>query len=369
MIDSKNFIEKLQNLGIDFFCGVPDSLMSEFSKSLHFDFHDNNHIIASNEGSALSIGMGYNLSTQKIPLIYLQNSGLGNIVNPYVSLLHKEIYNIPFVLLIGWRGEPNKPDEPQHKVQGRITEDLLKLLEIDYIYFDEKSILEEIIGQIETYTTKKKPLAILVKKDSFKNDSRVFENDQSLSTRSGALKKIIGFFGSKAIYLSTTGKLSRELYSLRQIEEEVNNDLYVIGGMGHASSIALGILESEKKKNIVCLDGDGSLLMHMGQLSLIADKKYKNFYHILFNNSSHESVGGQPNLYSKINSDQLFKSFGYETIIGINSIEELDKLKLEKINGPAYIDIKVQNFSSSSLPRPSDEIQKYKDLFIEKLNE
>lgn len=197
MIDSKNFIEKLQNLGIDFFCGVPDSLMSEFSKSLHFDFHNNNHIIASNEGSALSIGMGYNLSTQKIPLIYLQNSGLGNIVNPYVSLLHKEIYNIPFVLLIGWRGEPNKQDEPQHKVQGRITEDLLKLLEIDYIYFDEKSILEEIIEKIETYTKKKKPLAILVKKDSFKKDSRVFENDQSLSTRSDALKKIIGFLAQK----------------------------------------------------------------------------------------------------------------------------------------------------------------------------
>ena len=164
MIKAKNFIECLRNLDINFFTGVPDSLMSEFSKSLHFDFNDNNHIISTNEGSALATGMGYHLATGKIPLIYLQNSGLGNLVNPYTSLLHKEIYQIPFVLLIGWRGEPGIKDEPQHIFKGRITKKLLKILEIDFIVVNAQSNIEEVMREVKKYLNRKTPIALLLQK-------------------------------------------------------------------------------------------------------------------------------------------------------------------------------------------------------------
>jgi len=369
LIKAEELIKELKKIDIDFFCGVPDSLMSDFSKSLHFDFKNKNHLIASNEGSALGMSMGYHLKTNKVPLIYMQNSGFGNFINPYVSLLHKEIYNIPFVMLVGWRGEPSKPDEPQHLVQGKITEDLLNLLQIEYIHMDENSELNQIINKIDKGIKRKKQFAVLIKKNSFLKDSRNFENDHKLLKRFDALNNIIELFGTNSIYISTTGKLSRELYSLRKKEGILNDDMYVVGGMGHASSIALGILEYEHEKNIVCLDGDGSLLMHMGQLAMVAEKKYKNFYHVVFNNSSHESVGGQPNLYSKIKREILFKSFGYEKICIIDNLKEFENLNLNNIKGPAYIEIKVQNSSSENLPRPEDDVEKYKSFFMKKLND
>ena len=189
MINAKTFINELNKVGIEFYTGVPDSLMSEFSKSLHFDFDDKNHVIATNEGSALAMCMGYNLATNKIPLIYMQNSGLGNFVNPYTSLLHKDIYNIPFILLVGWRGEPGLQDEPQHIFQGKITLDLLKLLDIDYIIIDNNTDLESITEKIRESVNSHYPLALVVRKNTFEKDERVFENNNSLPKRNEALKK------------------------------------------------------------------------------------------------------------------------------------------------------------------------------------
>ena len=239
MINAKTFINELNKVGIEFYTGVPDSLMSEFSKSLHFDFDDKNHVIATNEGSALAMCMGYNLATNKIPLIYMQNSGLGNFVNPYTSLLHKDIYNIPFILLVGWRGEPGLQDEPQHIFQGKITLNLLKLLDIDYIIIDKSTDLESIAKKIRESINSHYPLALVVRKNTFEKDERVFENNNSLPKRNEALKKILDLFDEKTLYISTTGKLSRELYEIRKNSEQTPNDLYVVGGMGHASSIAV----------------------------------------------------------------------------------------------------------------------------------
>ena len=262
MINAKYFIEQLKNLDINFYTGVPDSLMSEFSKSLHFDFNDENHIISTNEGSALATGMGYYLATGKYPLIYLQNSGLGNIINPYTSLLHEEIYKIPFVLLIGWRGEPGTKDEPQHIFKGKITKNLLKILEINYKVVNAESNVNEVLKEARHFLDKNKPVALLLQKNTFELDNRAFEVDNKLPKRKDALEAVVNKFDSNSLFISTTGKLSRELYELRNKNDETNDDLYIVGGMGHASAIALGLLQNINDRNIICLDGDGSVLMH-----------------------------------------------------------------------------------------------------------
>ena len=368
MINAKTFINELNKVGIEFYTGVPDSLMSEFSKSLHFDFDDKNHVIATNEGSALAMCMGYNLATNKIPLIYMQNSGLGNFVNPYTSLLHKDIYNIPFILLVGWRGEPGLQDEPQHIFQGKITLDLLKLLDIDYIIIDNNTDLESITKKIRESINSRYPLALVVRKNTFEKDERVFENNNSLPKRNEALKKILDLFDEKTLYISTTGKLSRELYEIRKNSEQTPNDLYVVGGMGHASSIAYGINQNLNENKVVCLDGDGSLLMHMGSLGIIGQSNMKNFIHVIFNNSSHESVGGQPNIYDQIDSNGLAKSLGYKSVLIVKNYEEFDHINIENFDGPTFIEVKVQNSSDKNLLRPDKTPEENKRNFMEKIN-
>ena len=368
MINAKTFINELNKVGIEFYTGVPDSLMSEFSKSLHFDFDDKNHVIATNEGSALAMCMGYNLATNKIPLIYMQNSGLGNFVNPYTSLLHKDIYNIPFILLVGWRGEPGLQDEPQHIFQGKITLDLLKLLDIDYIIIDNNTDLESITKKIRESINSHYPLALVVRKNTFEKDERVFENNNSLPKRNEALKKILDLFDEKTLYISTTGKLSRELYEIRKNSEQTPNDLYVVGGMGHASSIAYGINQNLNENKVVCLDGDGSLLMHMGSLGIIGQSNMKNFIHVIFNNSSHESVGGQPNIYDQIDSNGLAKSLGYKSVLIVKNYEEFDHINIKNFDGPTFIEVKVQNSSDKNLLRPDKTPEENKRNFMEKIN-
>jgi phosphonopyruvate decarboxylase len=369
MIDAKQFINELKKIDIDFFCGVPDSLMSEFSKSLHFDFQDENHIISTNEGSAISTAMGYHLSSGKTPLVYMQNSGLGNFINPYTSLLNKEIYDIPFILLVGWRGEPDVQDEPQHIFQGKITLNLLELLEIDYFVIDSNTKIKNIIEKILVAKFNGKQLALVIKKNTFKKDQRIFEVNNHLSKRKDALRSIIETFSADSIFISTTGKLSRELYELRKEYKKEHDDLYVVGGMGHASSISLGVLQNIKDKNIVCLDGDGSLLMHLGSLGLFGAKPYNNFYHIVFNNSSHESVGGQPNIYSNLDGNKLFKSFGYKSFNKVSEIDGLKNINIKMINKPALIEISVQNSSSDNLIRPETSPISNKIKFMKKLNQ
>ena len=368
MINAKYFIEQLKNLDIKFYTGVPDSLMSEFSKSLHFDFNDENHIISTNEGSALATGMGYHLATGNYPLIYLQNSGLGNLVNPYTSLLHKEIYKIPFILLVGWRGEPGTKDEPQHKFKGKITKNLLEILEINYIVVNAESNVKGVLKEAKHFLDENMPVALLLQKNTFELDNRVFEVDEKLPKRKEALASIVNKFNSNSLYISTTGKLSRELYELRNKNDEINDDLYIVGGMGHASAIALGLLQKIEDRNIICLDGDGSVLMHTGNLSLLGSKKYKNFIHILFNNSSHESVGGQPNSYKYIDGNKMFESFGYKNTFSFTNLSELQNLDIEKLEGPIYIEIAVQNSSDYNLMRPDKTPIQNKNNFIEKIN-
>ncbi len=369
MINAKEFIERLNELEINFFTGVPDSLMSSFSKSLHFDFDDTNHIISTNEGSAIAAGMGYFLASKKVPLIYMQNSGLGNIVNPYSSLLHKKIYNIPFILLVGWRGEPGTLDEPQHIFQGEITLELLKLLQIDFVVIDENTKIENLLEIIEKSVSQNEQLAIVVKKNTFESDPRSFSKSNGTVKRSEALKELICKFDKNSLFVSTTGKLSRELFELRVNNKQNNDDFYVVGGMGHASAIATGILDEIGEKKIICLDGDGSILMHMGHLSLVGKKNYKNFIHIVFNNSAHESVGGQPNNYEIIDRSKIFNGLGYKQIIFIKNISDIDKYDFNNLIGPVYVEVEVENSSRNDLMRPDKPPNINKEMFIKKIYE
>ena len=368
MIDPKNLINELKKININFYTGVPDSLMSEFSKSLHFDFNNEGHIISTNEGSALATGMGYHLATGETPLIYMQNSGLGNFINPYTSLMHQDVYDIPFLLLVGWRGEPGIKDEPQHVFQGKITKDLLNLLEIDTYKVGPKTQLSKIIEKIEKNLQNRRPIALLIQKNTFIKDSRSFEVNLELPKRKDALSSLVKMFDKNSLFISTTGKLSRELFELRVENQLPNDDFYTVGGMGHASAITFGLLQKIKKRKIICLDGDGSILMHTGNLSLIGNGEFENFVHIVFNNSSHESVGGQPNNFKNLDRKGLFGSLGYKNFFLINNIEELEKINLNNLTGPIYLEIKVQNSSDPDLMRPNKTPIENKLNFIERIN-
>ena len=368
MINTKEFIEQLILNDINFFTGVPDSLLSGFSESLHFDFKNKNHVISANEGSAAAIAMGHHLSTGKIPAIYMQNSGLGNFVNPYVSLMHKEIYNIPFLLIVGWRGNPEISDEPQHLFQGKITIDLLELLEIPYLIIDGNTDEKLIFESMNISLSQNKPFALIVKKDTFSNKGRSFENDTNLLTREDALVSFLEIFDKNSVYISTTGKLSRELYKTRLDNEEITNDFYTVGGMGHASAISLGIALNKEEKTIVCLDGDGSALMHLGNIGTIGAMGLQNFYHVLFNNSSHESVGGQPNVYKDLKRKDLFYGLNYKNYVYVENKDEIKKINISELKGPTLIEVKVQNSSDKNLIRPDKSPVENKKLFRSKLN-
>lgn len=363
---AKEFINKLLSNGYESFYGVPDSLMSSLSKSLEFDFKKVNNFITSNEGSALSMAMGYNLSTEKVPVIYLQNSGLGNIVNPYNSLLNDNIYDIPFLLLIGWRGEPGHLDEPQHFFQGQVTLEQLKIMKINYSIIEDEDDFNNSIIKFKKNNSLNKPYALVIKRGFFDNDKRAFVEKNTDLSRSLALETIVNKFGSEPLYVSTTGKLSRELYKYRNDKSQEHDDLYLIGGMGHAFSIGYSIAIENPKKLVVCLDGDGSILMHLGSMGIVSKKPIDNFIHIVFNNSSHESVGGQPNYFDNLDIKNLVYSLGYKSFIQVESIKEIKKINFN-VAKPLFINVEINNESEKNLIRPSKTPSEIKKNFVNKI--
>ena len=282
MIDTLKFFNSLKKNKIDFFTGVPDSLLKEFCFCVTENTNKSQHIINANEGSSIGLSVGYNLATNKIPLVYFQNSGLGNIINPFTSIVHESVFKIPILLFIGWRGEPGKKDEPQHIFQGKITEKILESLEIEYETLNidtSKSItqVERIIKKIEV---NQKPIAILVKKNSFSKYSFKSKESNNILKREKCIQVISDNLKDEDILVSTTGKTSRELYELSKKNKLKNPRFLSIGGMGHVSQISLGISNNSSKR-VFCLDGDGSIIMHMGSMGIIGDNAGSNYFHIL----------------------------------------------------------------------------------------
>ena len=325
-ISPETFFSILTSNGVDFFTGVPDSLLKELCFYINNNVPSNRHIIAANEGNAIAIAAGYHLGTGKLPLVYMQNSGFSNAVNPLLSLCDPEVYSIPILLLIGWRGVPGIHDEPQHIKQGNIQKQLMEIMDIPYkiISKDDREIKSKLTSTISSALKNNRPYAILVKKGTFKkyisNQSLALE---SLMTREEALEIILNKAGSNSITVSTTGKTAREIFEIRDKNYESHcKDVLTVGSMGHCSSIALGIALAKPERTIICIDGDGALIMHMGSLATIGKLKPKNFKHILINNRAHESVGGQETAADYIDIPAIAKANSYRNVYSVVNKDE-----------------------------------------------
>jgi phosphonopyruvate decarboxylase len=375
MIRPEFLYEQLTEYGVNFFTGVPDSLLKDFCAYITDNITDSNHIIAANEGTAIGLACGHYLSTNSIPLIYMQNSGIGNAVNPLLSLADKKVYSIPLLLLIGWRGEPGVYDEPQHISQGEVLLALLDAMRIPYLFLDKKE--ENIPSQLENifrYLLKESaPYALVVKKDTFSSYQlkKVVKINASLS-REDAVKIVIEQIESNGIVVSTTGMISRELYELRdQKGQGHSQDFLTVGSMGHASQIGLGIALNKPKRKVYCFDGDGAMLMHLGGLTSIGSRKPVNYIHIIFNNGAHDSVGGQPTVANEIDIQNFAKSLGYAYVDKVDSIDGIvsffQSLKsLDK--GPVMLEIVVKKGARKDLGRPKKSPIENKNTFMEFLN-
>lgn len=374
MIEVLEFFRILKNNGIDFFTGVPDSTLKHFCSLLDDNVPTNNHIVSSNEGAAIALATGYYLATNKIPLVYMQNSGLGNAVNPLTSLVDREVFGIPILLLIGWRGEPGKKDEPQHIKQGKITPNLLETLEIPFAVLDGSiEHIEETISMANSFMrSESHPYALVACRDTFEKYKSIQDGKDNRyeCTREQVIKLIVDYLDHNDFIISTTGKTSRELFEYRALKHQGHqNDFLTVGSMGHCSMIALGIALQKSNKNIYCIDGDGSIIMHMGNLAIIGQHGKENIRHILINNGVHDSVGGQPTVGFHIDFQMVAKACGYTLTLKAESFKEIKKAItiLQSSKGPAFLEIRVNKGSRTNLGRPTLTPHENKKLLMKVL--
>lgn len=371
MIDPNMLLDNLRDRGIDFYVGVPDSLLGSFCACLEGrSEYRQRHVVAANEGNAIGLAIGHHIGTGKVAVVYMQNSGLGNAVNPLVSIADSRVCKIPMLLIIGWRGQPGVEDEPQHIKQGQITLELLDLLDIPYrIINPESNIDAELDCLFNCISSANTPAALVVSKDSFSHCGYLKSNqmpvDASL-TREDAIETILSLTSSKDLIISTTGKASRELHEIRCKNNQQCSDFMMVGGMGHASSVALGVAIEYPEKRVICMDGDGAMLMHLGALSTIGLLKPKNFIHILLNNFAHDSVGGQGTAAVIMNFKELAKAVGYSGYFKAHDARSIELAwdHLDNKAGPSLLEIIVKNGSRKDLGRPSQSAEQNKKAFM-----
>ena len=375
MISPAYFFDMLKDNGLTFYTGVPDSLLKDFCAYVTDNTSVKDHIIAANEGNAIALASGYHLATGKIGVVYLQNSGLGNCVNPLTSLTDKEIYSLPLLLLIGWRAEPGKKDEPQHRKMGRITLPLLGVLEIPYaiLHESEEEVKREVQKAAEHLNNTKTPYAIVVREGTFDSYSlRTKQETHFPLIREEAIKLVVSLLDKDDIIVSTTGKTSRELFEFRKAAGHGHHqDFLTVGSMGHSSAIALGIALQKPNQRVYCFDGDGAMIMHMGVLSTIGKFQPLNFYHIVFNNFAHDSVGGQPTAADVIDIPVLAKANGYKEAFSAQTAEEIRNalLKMKNAAGPALMEIRCNKGARKDLGRPTQSPLENKKQFAGFLGE
>jgi phosphonopyruvate decarboxylase len=375
MIRPDFFYKKLISHGTDFFTGVPDSLLKNFCAYVTDNTDSEHHIIASNEGGATALAAGYHFATGKIPLVYMQNSGIGNAVNPLLSLVDPDVYSVPMILVIGWRGEPGVHDEPQHVKQGKVTCTLLDAMQIPYsVMSDTEDALEaQIAACYESVQKNNAPYAFVIKKDTF--DSYTLKNviaDQVTMTREQAIAQIIQAAPADAAFVSTTGMASRELYELRDASHQGHEkDFLTVGSMGHASQIALSIALVRKNSPVYVIDGDGAAIMQMGGMAIIGTRRPKNLVHIVLNNGAHDSVGGQPTVGLKIDLCAAARACGYEQAACVSSESELKNVlqTLSPQNKTTFIEVRVKKGARKDLGRPKNTPQENKTAFMRFLHD
>lgn len=367
MIDTNHLFFFFKKNKINFFTGVPDSVLKSFSDILDLHKKKITNIITANEGSAIALAAGNYLSTKKIPLVYMQNSGLGNAINPLISMCHPKVYSIPMILMIGWRGSTNENDEPQHQLKGKITKSILKLLNIKFLVLNGNKDIKKIKNLIYYSKYKKTPVALLIKKNTLylkKNYKKEIKSKYFL-TRELVINELLSKINRNTRIVSTTGYTSRELFQIRKNKKhKKGKDFYMVGGMGHSSMTSLGYSLGTKNQ-VICLDGDGSLLMHLGSLISTGLKSKSNFKHILLNNGAHESVGNQRIDTLKVDFKNISKSFGYKNYyLSKSNLSFNQNLKyFLKSKGPSFFEVYIRSQNIKNLSRPQN-LKKIKEDFV-----
>lgn len=359
MVRPEFFVNTLKEHQIDFYAGVPDSLLKNICAYITDNLPAEQNIIAANEGGAMGIAAGYHLATGKIPVVYMQNSGEGNIINPLASLTDKEVYNIPVLLVIGWRGRPGVHDEPQHVKQGKVTTGLLNTMGINYAILpkDEEGAAKQIKIAADYMKKTNECYALVIEKDTFDAYKllNVEVNDLTM-TREEAIQKVAASIEDKACIVSTTGMISRELFEARTAWNQGHErDFLTVGSMGHASQIALGIALQKPDRKVYCFDGDGASIMHMGNMAITASMKCKNYVHVVFNNGAHDSVGGQPTVGLKIDLCAVAKAVGYVATYSVETMEALEETlaNIKYVEGPILLQVCVKKGNRKDLGRPT----------------
>jgi len=373
LIRSQDFVDWLAALGVDFYAGVPDSLLKPVCFYLA-DHAGAKHVVAANEGGAVALACGYHLATGKVPLVYLQNSGQGNTINPLLSLADHDVYSIPLLLLIGWRGEPSTKDEPQHVKQGKVTVSLLEAMDIPWrVLSPEPEAARRCVNELLAIaTSESRPVALTIRKDTFepyKSTAQAVSDFQL--TREQAVEVVVAALGTTDAIVSTTGKLSRELYEYRdRTGQGHQREFLTVGSMGHASQIAMGIALAQPDRSVYCLDGDGAMLMHMGGAAIIGAAGLVNFKHVIFNNGVHDSVGGMATAGLRVSFTEIVKACGYTEASRVEQYNDLagKVAELRSARGPALLEIMVQKGARTDLGRPKTSPIENKTAFTEFLS-
>ena len=367
MIDAKEFYDHLVSRGLSFFTGVPDSLLKYMCACITENSSTKDHIIAANEGNAVAIAAGRYLSTGMPGVVYMQNSGLGNAVNPLLSLADEEVYSIPMLLIIGWRGEPGTKDEPQHIKQGTVTLPMLDAIGMPYLILDD-NYREQIDRCCKLMRGQKRPAAIIVRSGTFAPYGQAASPGRHTLTREEALHEVLSAVGDDGFVVSTTGKTSRELFEMREMNGQGHsNDLLTVGSMGHTASIAFG-MSLGTEKNVYCIDGDGSFLMHMGGLAVIAKNAGKNFRYVMMNNGAHESVGGQPTVAFDMDAEGVLRAAGFEKVYTASTGGEIEKhMARMKEDGKSALIVLIRQGSRKDLGRPTASPKDNKAALMEKI--
>lgn len=371
MLNCQHFYEILAKQGVGFFTGVPDSLLKDICAYITDNTPTEKNIIAANEGNAIALAAGYHLATGNVGLVYMQNSGFGNCVNPLTSLTDPEVYSIPLLLMIGWRGEPGKKDEPQHKKIGRVMLNAINSLEIPHsilpeMISDAERIIKEAVHHAKTHAT---PYALIIKEGTFEPYWLQNKKKNAFAlNREQAIRAIVPLLKERDIIVSTTGKTSRELFELRkELAQGHDKDFLTVGSMGHASSIALGIALEKPARSVYCFDGDGAAIMHMGALATIGKLQPKNFKHIIFNNFAHDSVGGQPTAADCIDLPATASANNYRAVFSVETEDEIKACmkKIETQEGPVLLEIRCNKGARENLGRPTRTPLENKQDFVD----
>lgn len=354
----------------DFFTGVPDSQLKPLCDYLISTYGiSKKHIIAANEGNAVALAAGYHLTTGKIPVVYMQNSGIGNIINPVASLMNDKVYGIPCVFFVGWRGEPGIHDEPQHIYQGEVTVKLLEDMDIRTFVIGKGTTEEDVLAQLKSwkpFLDAGKQVAFVVRKGALEFDGKVKYSNESTMIREEIIRHIVAVSDTDPI-ISTTGKASRELFEIREANKQGHQyDFLTVGSMGHSSSIALEVALQKLDRKIWCIDGDGALLMHMGSMALVGANKPKNLVHIVINNGAHETVGGMPTVASGIDVVAIAKACGYPNAVSVDSYDSLDSELANAKNRQelSLIEVKCSIGARPDLGRPTTTAAENKMKFM-----